>query len=53
MRIDKQKKNPGIFCKFCEPLEKVRARFSYKKILDRMSVDEGKRVNVGSILIIK
>ncbi len=26
---------PGIFCKFCEPLEKVRARFSEKKTLPK------------------
>ena len=35
MRIDKQKKNSGIFCKFCEPLEKIRARFLEKKFLPK------------------
>ncbi len=42
MRIDKQKKNPGIFCKFCEPLEKIRARFSEKKIPPKMVRIQGK-----------
>ena len=28
---------PGIFCKFCEPLEKARASFSEKKISSRIA----------------
>ena len=29
------RKIPGTFSKFCEPLKKIRARFSYKKILPK------------------
>ena len=29
------RKIPGIFFKFCEPLEKIRARFAEKKILPK------------------
>ena len=29
------RKIPGNFCKFCEPLAKIRARFSEKKILPK------------------
>ena len=32
---NRARKIPGKFCKFCEPLEKVRARFSEKKILPK------------------
>ena len=32
---NRAKKIPGNFCKFCEPLAKIRARFSEKKILPK------------------